>query len=91
MQTIDIKVQFPKEMFIATHISKENIQTEIKEALAMKLFNEGILSFGKATQLAEISKWEFMELLRRNKIPLVRYDLEDLEEDIKVAKEISTL
>ena len=48
----------------------------------MRLYEKGLLTFGKARELAQVSKWEFHFLLGREKI-IRHYDLEELEEDLK--------
>ena len=50
------------------------------------MYKKGILSFGQARKLAELSKWEFIELLEKEGIKIV-YDEEEFENDLKVIKE----
>lgn len=50
--------------------------------LAVRLYQKGLLSFGKARELAGMSKWEFHLLLGEEGI-VRRYDVEELEEDLK--------
>lgn len=53
-----------------------------KENEAVKNYAEGKLSLGKAAELAGVSTWRFVDLLREKKVPL-RYDLDKLREEIK--------
>jgi predicted HTH domain antitoxin len=46
------------------------------------LYQKGLLSFGKARQLAAMSKWDFHQLLGEEGI-IRRYDVEELEQDLK--------
>jgi len=48
--------------------------------LAVRLYQKGLLSFGKARELAQMNKWEFHVLLGEEGI-VRRYDLEELEAD----------
>lgn len=50
--------------------------------LAVRLYQKGLLSFGKARELAQMSKWEFHVLLGEEGI-VRRYDLEELEADLR--------
>jgi predicted HTH domain antitoxin len=63
--------------------------TEEKKNLALMLFREGRLSFGKATELAGVSRWEFMELARKEKIPLGEPTSEELEEEFRLSQKIA--
>lgn len=53
--------------------------------LAVALYARGILSFGKARELAQLSKYEFGLLLGKREIPR-HYESEDLEDDIRYAQ-----
>ena len=62
------------------------VEKRVKIELALSLYKKGILSFGQARKLAELSKWEFIELLEKEGIKIV-YDEEEFENDLKVIKE----
>ena len=53
---------------------------ELKRELAVYLFQQGKLSFGKAREMADMSAWDFQFVLGSRNIP-VHYDVEDYEED----------
>ncbi len=73
MITIDI----PRTVLHAARITTD----ELKRELAITLFQKGKLSFGKARELAEMTVWEFQQLLGSRKIP-VHYDVAEYEEDL---------
>lgn len=54
---------------------------ELKRVVALHLFETGVLSLGKACELAGISRWEFFELNREAGIPL-HYDADDFRRDV---------
>ena len=58
---------------------------EIKKLLAIYMFKERILSFGKACELSGLDKTKFLELTGSMKIPL-NYDVEDFEEDLLIVR-----
>ena len=66
---------------IPEDINKE----EAKLFLAMKLFEEGKMSLGQASDYAGFSKKSFIEILGKHKIPVIDYPNEELEEDLKNA------
>ena len=59
----------------------------MKRELAIRLYAKGLLSFGKARQLAGMTRWDFHDLLGEESIPR-RYDVEELEEDLKTLEEL---
>jgi predicted HTH domain antitoxin len=60
------------------HISTD----EARLLLAVKLFETGKLSLGKAAKLAGYSKPTFIELLGKMEIPVIDYPSEELEQEI---------
>lgn len=79
-----LQLEIPKEILLCLKIPEHLIQDKLKEELAIHLYREGYLSFGKARQLASLSKWEFAELIGKRKIPR-HYTDESLEEDLQFA------
>lgn len=59
----------------------------VKVYLAIELYREGIVSLGKAAEIAGVSKWEMMEILASKGIPL-QYSEEDLREDVKTLERL---
>ena len=58
---------------------------EWKKEYAVENYKKGEFSLGQAAQFAEISIWEFIELIKQKKISL-NYDEEELEEELKAIK-----
>lgn len=54
---------------------------EIKLLLAVKLFEDGIVSLGRAAFIAGYTERSFAEILTHKGIPPVRYQDLDLEEE----------
>ena len=63
----------------------EELGNRIRIELALKLYGEGIATFGEARRISGLSKWDFLEELGRRGIP-IRYTIDQLEEDIKTAE-----
>jgi len=51
---------------------------------ALKLYQEGKISIGKAAETAGASLWEILDTILKRKIPL-QISKEDLEKDLKAA------
>ena len=51
---------------------------------ALRLYQDGKISIGKAAETASISLWELLDTIVKRKIP-IQISKEDLEEDLKAA------
>ena len=51
-------------------------------AAAIHWFSQGLVSQGKAAEIAGVSRTEFLEELHRRKIPAIQVTLEELREAI---------
>ena len=49
---------------------------------ALRLYMDGKVSLGKAAEMASVSLWKFLDVLKEKKIPL-RYDLEDIKKEMR--------
>ena len=56
----EIKFEIPEDIFLAAHMSEEQIASELHKLIAFKLFADGRLSGGKAARLAGMSRIHFL-------------------------------
>ncbi len=63
---------------------------QLRVELAVHLFEQDRLSFGKACQLADMIIWQFMQLLGSRGIP-VHYDVAEYEQDLETLKRLGRL
>jgi len=82
----EIVIEIPSEIAMALKIPDKEIIPVLRQELAIQLYTQQLLSFGKARQLAQLSKWEFAELLGRRGI-IRHYDDQSLQEDMEFAYE----
>ena len=81
---------------IALPISREIIHTtrmtpdELRCELAIRLFQQRKLSFGKAREMTGMTVWAFQQFLGSQDV-LAHYDVEDYEEDLANLKELGHL
>ncbi|MBI4788528.1 MAG: UPF0175 family protein [Chloroflexi bacterium] len=81
---VDIKV--PREILHAARMTPEELRCE----LALHLFQQGKLSFGKAREMAGMTVGAFQQLLGSRGI-LVHYDLQEYAEDRNTLKELGQM
>ncbi len=58
-----------------------------KEEFALKLYQDGEVSLGRAAEISSLSIWEFLEKLAEKKIPL-NYDTADLINDLETVDKL---
>ena len=73
-------------MGISVTLPEMNIkEDEVKLLLAIKLLEEGIVSLGKAAEIAGYSEKAFVEILVHKGISPIKYSKLDLEKELKHA------
>ncbi len=85
MDTISVKMDLPRDILLAANISETNATNDIRKHLALYMFKERILSFGKAAELSGVDKLTFMELAGAKGISF-NYDSDDYYEDLDTIK-----
>jgi predicted HTH domain antitoxin len=73
---------------ISLEISPESLsqgELAIRQEIALQLYSRDIFTFGQARRLANLSVWEFQQLLAQHKIPR-HYSEIELAEDIESIK-----
>jgi predicted HTH domain antitoxin len=75
-------LEIPDQITEELRIPPDKRLDRVKIELAIRLYQKRILSFGKARELSQLSKWEFHEVLGKENIER-NYDLEELETDLE--------
>jgi len=63
---------------------------ELRQEIAVLLFQKDKLTLGQASQLAGINWLQFQHLLASRQIP-IHYDVVEFEEDLKTLRELGRL
>jgi predicted HTH domain antitoxin len=79
-----ILLEIPDSVARAMRLPPNEQSHQLKVELAISLYAQSILSFGKACELAGVSKLEFGILLGKRNIPR-QYSQQDLQDDIAYA------
>ena len=76
-----IILEVPGEVVDAVRLPPEEMEAEFRKELALSLYRRGVLSLGKAMLLAQMTRWEFEELLGEREV-IRHYTQADLKGDI---------
>jgi predicted HTH domain antitoxin len=68
----------------ALRLPEQRIELELRRELAIALYTQDILSFGKARELAEVDKYEFGQLLSSRGVER-HYGFAELDDDLSYA------
>jgi len=78
---MNIRMEFDDELQDALRIPPDEQESRLRRELSLRLYEKGLLSLGKARQMAGLEKWEYLLLLSREGIPR-HYDKKELDRDL---------
>jgi predicted HTH domain antitoxin len=78
--TMNITLQIPDSIARSLRIPEAEAEERVRQELAAALYGSGLLSFGKASELARISRFAFADVLAQRQIPR-HYAEDDLSDD----------
>jgi predicted HTH domain antitoxin len=92
MGNVQAVIDLPEELYLslsASGLTKERIANESRKLLALKCFKEKVLSLGRAAELSGLSKWDFIEYLSENDVPVVDYDQDEMKREFETSDMLS--
>ena len=78
-----LTVPYPEDFELAVSTTAEELEAQVRLMAALKMFELGKLSSGKAAELAGMSRVEFFEMCGRYRVSVFNYDPEDLESELE--------
>ena len=79
MTTLEIVIQVPEKVLLAERTDAVSFGRELRMLAAVKLYELGRLSSGRAAELAGMTRLEFLQSLGRYKVFPLEAELNDLE------------
>ncbi len=76
-----LTIKYPDEILCSLKESKKDFESEARFLLALKLYEMGKLSSGKAAKIAGLSRVEFLLRLGRYKVSPFQVDLDEIVEE----------
>jgi len=77
-----LTIEYPDEILVSLKETQSDFSEELKLAAAVKLYEMGKLSSGKAARLAGMDKVSFLKILGKYQVSIST--LEEFKEDMKV-------
>jgi len=81
----NLEIPYSEDLASALDLPPGQVEDELRFWLAVKLFELGRLSLGKAAELAGMKKIHFMDELGRRKIPITNLDDEQFARELSGA------
>jgi predicted HTH domain antitoxin len=82
---MSVTLEMPDDFVQKLQTERDQAEAELHLELAIALYRQGQLPSGVAAGLANMSRWEFEEVLKRWEISMP-YSLADLEHDAAYAR-----
>jgi len=76
-----VSIEFPEE--VIELYGEEELKNSVRKWSILELVKNGKLSSGKAAEILEMTKWDFMELMSDYDIPMANFPPEELEKQAK--------
>ena len=86
---LSVVAKHGQPVFVAVPLDESMLQHGIRVALAMKLFQDGVLSVGKAARYAGQDRFDFQQQLADAGVPVVDYPAEELDQELAALDALS--
>jgi len=80
-----LHLDIPESIASSLRLPVPEIESRLRTELALALYAQGILPFGKASELAGVSRYEFAAMLGQREIPR-HYTDDELTQDLEYAR-----
>ena len=78
-----VVLKYPDDLAAAIQLTPEEVDAQIRLMAALKMFELGKLSSGKAAELAGLTRVEFLEVCGRYRVSPFNYSPEELEAELQ--------
>lgn len=77
-----IEVTLPEEVFSALRRSPGEVARDVRIAAVVEWYAEGLVSQGKAAELAGLSRVELLDELAKRRVPVIQMTVEELKAEL---------
>ena len=82
MKNITIPVNISPDIMVTLNETEQELKVHFQAGIAMILYQEGKLTFGKAIQLSGLSRFEFEKMLTKNNVPISNQSIDQVMSDL---------
>ncbi len=82
-QEITLTIKYPEDLLLSLKESKEEFEIEAKYLLALKLYELGKISSGKAAKIAGLTRIGFLMKLGAYRVSPFQVDLQEILEEAR--------
>jgi predicted HTH domain antitoxin len=86
-----IALEYPEGLELAIQTTPEELDATVRLMAALKMFELGKLSSGKAAELAGMSRVEFLQQCGRYRVSVVNYPPEELMTELRADVEAARM
>ena len=89
MATVTVEVEVPDSVFSALRRSPKEFAREMPIAAAILWYHQGLVSQGKAAEIAGLTRADFLDALFRAQVPACQVTVEDIKEELESWQHLS--
>jgi predicted HTH domain antitoxin len=78
-----IMIEMPDDVFAALRRSPDELAREMRQAAAIQWYSQGLISQGKAAEIAGLDLTEFLYRLAHAKVDAFQINAEELAEEVQ--------
>ena len=82
----ELTVQYPDDLLVASGKTRSVVEKELTFQLAIRLFEVGQLSLGKAAELVGMNRLRFADELGWMKIPVMNLDDDEIQAELRALR-----
>lgn len=89
---VSVEILIPEDIFLtlqARGVFKESLAEESNKLLSLRFYQDRLLSLGKAARLAGMARWEFIDFLSSNNVPILDFSEEELAAEFRAVEALA--
>ena len=85
MDAVKVEIELPRDLLTALNVPASEIKQRTTEWVSLALFQEGMISAGKAAEMLGMTKAQFIAFLNQRRLPYLDAVSGELAQDVATA------